>query len=86
MWTFSADNLAILQRKSGLSAMLGKSLWPYIIAQFAARIVITMLKNLAILYGKSGLSAIADNPLSLCSLAQFFDIVPAFMADNYTII
>ena len=86
MWTFSADNLAILQRKSGLSAMLGKSLWPYIIAQFAARIVITMLKNLAILYGKSGLSAIADHPLSLYSVGQLLDIVPVFLDENYTMV
>ena len=66
--------------------MLGKSLWPYNIAQFAARIVITMSMNLAILYGKSGLSAIADNPLSLYSVAQLFDIVPDFMADNYSML
>ena len=66
--------------------MLRKSLWPYNIAQFAARIVITMSKNLAIFYGKSGLSAIADNPLSLYSVGQLLDIVPAFLDENYTMV
>ena len=62
--------------------MLGKSLWPYNITQFAARIVITMSMDLAILYAKSGLSAIADNQLSLFGVAQLFVIVAAFLADN----